>query len=125
MADGQEAHERGRQQTVKDLGMDIAYVENVEETNEAVRQVVDLYADRGYNIIVGTSYGFGAGLRKPQRQAEAAFVNVAGDRKPLTRKLSTLGPTKPGIWPAWRQARCQRATRSNCGIPCFRGELGY
>ena len=75
-----EAHERARQKTSAETGVDIAYVENVEETNDAVRQVVDLYADRGYNMIVGTSYGFGAGLKEA---AEAypglAFVNVAGD----------------------------------------------
>ena len=57
-----EAHERGRQKAADALGHDLAYVENVAETNEAVRQVVDLYLDRGYNIIIGTSYGFGDGL---------------------------------------------------------------
>ena len=75
-----EAHERGRQKTAADLGMDIAYVENVEETAEAVRQVVDLYLDRGFNIIVGTSYGFGAGLLETAKaNPNIAFVNAAGD----------------------------------------------
>ena len=75
-----EAHERGRQKTSADLGMDIAYVENVEETAEAVRQVVDLYLDRGFNIIVGTSYGFGAGLLETAKaNPNIAFVNAAGD----------------------------------------------
>ncbi len=75
-----EAHERGRQKTAEELGIDIAYVENVEETNEAVRQVVDLYTSRGYNMIVGTSYGFGAGLKEAaEANPELAFVNVAGD----------------------------------------------
>lgn len=75
-----EAHERGRQKTAAELGLDIAYVENVEETAEAVRQVVDLYTDRGYNIIVGTSYGFGAGLLEAAKASpEIAFVNAAGD----------------------------------------------
>ena len=75
-----EAHERARQKTVESLGMDIAYVENVKETNEAVRQVVDLYADRGFNVIVGTSYGFGAGLKEAaEANPKLAFVNVAGD----------------------------------------------
>ena len=75
-----EAHERGRAKAAAELGMDIAYVENVEETTEAVRQVVDLYTGRGYNTIVGTSYGFGAGLKEAaEANPDLAFVNVAGD----------------------------------------------
>lgn len=75
-----EAHERGRQKTAEALGIDIAYVENVEETAEAVRQVSDLYLDRGYNIIVGTSYGFGNGLLEVAKEhPNIAFVNAAGD----------------------------------------------
>ena len=75
-----EAHERGRAKAAAELGLDIAYVENVEETTESVRQVVDLYTGRGYNMIVGTSYGFGAGLKEAaEANPELAFVNVAGD----------------------------------------------
>ena len=75
-----EAHERGRQKTADELGIDIAYVENVEETSEAVRQVVDLYTARGYNMVVGTSYGFGAGLKEAaEANPNLVFANVAGD----------------------------------------------
>jgi basic membrane protein A len=75
-----EAHERGRVKTEKALGIDIAYVESVAETSEAVQQVVDLYLSRGFNIIVGTSYGFGAGLLEAAKaNPNVAFVNAAGD----------------------------------------------
>lgn len=75
-----EAHERGRQKTATALGTDIPFVENVEETTEAVRQVVDLYLSRGFNIIVGTSYGFGDGLLEAAKENPGvAFVNVAGE----------------------------------------------
>jgi len=75
-----EAHERGRQKTAEALGIEIPYVENVEETTEAVRQVVDLYLGRGFNIIVGTSYGFGDGLLEAAKaNPGVAFVNVAGE----------------------------------------------
>ena len=75
-----EAHERGRQKTAEALGIDIPYVENVEETTEAVRQVVDLYLGRGFNIIVGTSYGFGDGLLEAAKAyPNVAFVNAAGE----------------------------------------------
>ncbi len=75
-----ESHERARQKSAEALGIDIAYVENVEETTEAVRQVVDLYLDRGFNIIVGTSYGFGNGLLEAAKaNPNVAFINAAGD----------------------------------------------
>jgi basic membrane lipoprotein Med (substrate-binding protein (PBP1-ABC) superfamily) len=75
-----ESHERARQKVAAELGMDIAYVENVEETTEAVRQVVDLYLDRGFNIIIGTSYGFGNGLLEAAgANPNVAFMNAAGD----------------------------------------------
>lgn len=75
-----EAHERGRQRAAAALGTDIAYVESVAETAEAVRQVVDLYLSRGFNIIVGTSYGFGAGLLEMAKEnPNVAFLNAAGD----------------------------------------------
>ena len=75
-----EAHERGRLKTAEALGLDLAYVENVEETTEAVRQVVDLYLDRGYNIIIGTSYGFGDGLLEMANEnPNIAFMNAAGE----------------------------------------------
>ncbi len=75
-----EAHERGRQKTAEALGIDLPYVESVEETTEAVRQVVDLYISRGFNIIVGTSYGFGDGLLEAAKAyPNVAFVNAAGE----------------------------------------------
>ena len=75
-----EAHERGRQKTAAALGMEIPFVESVEETTESVRQVVDLYIDRGFNIIVGTSYGFGDGLLEAAKaNPNVAFVNAAGE----------------------------------------------
>lgn len=75
-----EAHERGRQKVAKALGMEIPYVESVEETTEAVRQVVDLYIGRGFNIIIGTSYGFGDGLLEAAKEyPNVAFMNAAGE----------------------------------------------
>ena len=74
-----EAHERGRAKAAKALDLDIAYVENVPETAEGVRQVVDLYLDRGFNIIIGTSYGFGDGLLEAAKaNPNVAFMNAAG-----------------------------------------------
>ena len=75
-----ESHERGRLKTAEALGIDPAYVENVGETTEAVREVVDLYLDRGYNIIIATSYGFGDGmLEMAKENPNIAFMNAAGE----------------------------------------------
>ncbi len=74
-----EAHERGRQKVADALGLEIPYVEDVEETTEAVRQVLDLYLGRGFNIIIGTSYGFGDGLLEAALEhPNVAFMNAAG-----------------------------------------------
>lgn len=74
-----ESHERGRQKVAEALGLKIPYVEDVEETTEAVRQVLDLYLGRGFNIIIGTSYGFGDGLLEGAKaNPNVAFMNAAG-----------------------------------------------
>ncbi|MEZ5665931.1 MAG: BMP family ABC transporter substrate-binding protein [Alphaproteobacteria bacterium] len=75
-----EALDRGRLKMQEALGLEAAYIENVEETTEAVRQAVDIYLSRGYNIIIGTSYGFGDGLKEAaEANPGVAFLNVAGE----------------------------------------------
>lgn len=75
-----EALDRGRLKMEEALGMEAAYVENVEETSEAVRQAAEIYISRGYNIIIGTSYGFGDGLKElAESHPDVAFLNVAGE----------------------------------------------
>lgn len=75
-----EALDRGRLKMQEALDLEAAYVENVEETSEAVRQAVDIFTSRGYNIIIGTSYGFGDGLQEVAGENPGvAFLNVAGE----------------------------------------------
>ncbi|MGF1623495.1 MAG: BMP family ABC transporter substrate-binding protein [Alphaproteobacteria bacterium] len=75
-----EALDRGRLKMQETLGIEAAYVENVEETSEAVRQAVEIYLSRGYNIVIGTSYGFGDGLKEMAADyPDVAFLNVAGE----------------------------------------------
>ncbi len=75
-----EALDRGRLGMQEALGMEAAFVENVEETSEAVRQAAEIFLSRGYNIIIGTSYGFGDGLVELAAEyPNIAFLNVAGE----------------------------------------------
>ncbi len=74
-----EAHDIARKRLEKHLGTEIAYTENVPEITESVRRVIDEYVNRGYNIIVGTSFGFGeAFLEASKDYPEVAFLNAGG-----------------------------------------------
>lgn len=75
-----ESHDIGRRRLEKQLGMKIAYTENIPEETTKVRQAIDLYVQRGYNIIVGTSYGYGdAFLEAAKTYPDVAFLNAAGE----------------------------------------------
>ena len=75
-----EALEYARVETEDALAVDIAYTENVPEDNSEVLRVIDLYVDRGYNIIIGTAWGYGdAFLEAASKYPHVAFVNCAGE----------------------------------------------
>lgn len=74
-----ESHERGRQGVEKATGFATAYTENVPEDNSQVRQAIDLYVNRGFNIIIGSSFGFSdAFLEAAKAYPEVAMMNAAG-----------------------------------------------
>ncbi len=75
-----EALEYARVKTEEALGIEIAYTENVPEDNSEILRAVDLYVSRGYNIIVGTSWGHGdALLEAATKYPDVAFMNCAGE----------------------------------------------
>ncbi|HLB07233.1 MAG TPA: BMP family ABC transporter substrate-binding protein [Alphaproteobacteria bacterium] len=75
-----ESHEIGRQLTERELGIEIAYTENVPEDNSVLLQTTDLYTGRGYNVIIGTSYGYGdAFLEASKKYPNTIFLNSAGE----------------------------------------------
>ena len=74
-----EALDRARVRTEEALGLKIAYSEKVPEDGAIVLQLVDRYVREGYNIIVGTSWGYGeALLRAARKYPHVAFLNCAG-----------------------------------------------
>lgn len=73
------SHERGRQELEKATSYATAFTENVPEDNSQVRQAIDLYATRGFNIIIGSSFGFSdAFLEAAKAYPNVAFMNAAG-----------------------------------------------
>ena len=74
-----EALDRARVKTEEALGLKIAFSERVPEDGAVVRQLVDRYVREGYNIIIGTSWGYGeAFLRAARKYPHVAFLNCAG-----------------------------------------------
>jgi basic membrane lipoprotein Med (substrate-binding protein (PBP1-ABC) superfamily) len=75
-----EALEYARVASEEAIGVPIAFTENVPEDNSEILRAIDLYVDRGYNIIIGTSWGYGdAFLQAAEKYPNIAFLNCAGE----------------------------------------------
>ncbi len=74
-ADGgwNEAIEGGRKAVEEQLQVPVAVAENIPEEATKLRAAINLYVKRGFNIIVGTTYGYSA----PIAEAAKAYPNVA------------------------------------------------
>jgi len=68
-----EALDVGRKAVEEQLGLPVAVAENIPEEATKLRAAIDLYVKRGFNIIVGTTYGYSA----PLEEAAKAYPNVA------------------------------------------------
>src|SRR3712207_5231617 len=53
-----QALDEARQRLEKSMGIQIPVVENVPENATAIRPAVELFIDRGYNIILGSAFGY-------------------------------------------------------------------
>lgn len=74
-----EAIDAGRAAVESQLGVTVAVTENVPEEATALKNAIDLYVKRGFNIIVGTTYGYSDGILEAAKQyPEVAFVNASG-----------------------------------------------
>ncbi len=69
----------------------IPYVENIPEQTEKVEQTVELFLNRGYNVIIGGTYGYGdAFAAEAKSHPHVAFVNMGG---------VTMGPNLESPYP--------------------------
>ena len=102
-----EALDAGRAAVEKELGLTVAVAENVPEDATELRAAIDLFVKRGFNIIVGTTYGYSdADRRRPPRPIPTSPSSTppAPPTRPTSR-ASTPAPTRAGTSPAWRRAR--------------------
>ncbi|MGV0758921.1 BMP family ABC transporter substrate-binding protein [Tistrella mobilis] len=73
------AHDQSRKAVEKELGVQTAYTESIPEVTERVSQVIDRYVGRGFNIIVGTAFGYSDAFKEAAaRHPEVVFMNAAG-----------------------------------------------
>jgi basic membrane lipoprotein Med (substrate-binding protein (PBP1-ABC) superfamily) len=74
-----EALDAARAAVEQQLGLTVAVTENVPEEATALKNAIDLYVKRGFNIIVGTTYGYSDGILEAAKQyPDVAFVNASG-----------------------------------------------
>ncbi|WMS44721.1 BMP family ABC transporter substrate-binding protein [Acuticoccus sp. MNP-M23] len=74
-----EALDNAKQKVEADLGMKIATVESIPEEATALKNAIDLFAGRGFNVIVGTTYGYSDGiLEAANKYPDIAFINASG-----------------------------------------------
>lgn len=72
--------DRGRVEMEKALGIAATYSEDVAAEKSKVRQVIDLYVQRGHNIIIGTSWDYGEAFAEAAKAyPNVAFLNAAGE----------------------------------------------
>ena len=71
--------EEARVKVEKELGITIPVVENVPENATAIRPAVELFIDRGANIILGSAFGYSdTFLELAKQYPKVAFINPAG-----------------------------------------------
>ena len=74
-----QALDEARQRLEKSMGIQIPVVENVPENATAIRPAVELFIDRGYNIILGSAFGYSDTLKElSEKYPDVAFLNPAG-----------------------------------------------
>ncbi|MCC6009082.1 MAG: BMP family ABC transporter substrate-binding protein [Rhodobacteraceae bacterium] len=74
-----EALDNARLRVEAELGVTIPTVESVPEEATALKNAIDLLIRRGFNVIVGTTYGYSEGiLEAAQENPGVAFVNASG-----------------------------------------------
>lgn len=74
----QSIHE-ARQRMETDLGISITQVENVPENATAIIPAVELLIKRGFNVIIGTAFGYSDTFKElSEKYPDIAFLNMAG-----------------------------------------------
>ncbi|MEO5321887.1 BMP family ABC transporter substrate-binding protein [Mesorhizobium sp. CC13] len=74
-----QALDEARQRMEKELGVSIPVIENVPENATAIRPAVELLIQRGFNVIIGSAFGYSDTFKElAAKYPEVAFLNPAG-----------------------------------------------
>ena len=74
-----EAIDGARRKVEAELGLKIAVAESIPEEATALKNAIDLFIKRGFNIIVTTSYGYSDGvLEAAKANPDVAFLSASG-----------------------------------------------
>lgn len=74
-----QAFEEARPQMEKALGLQIPYVENIAEDAAQITPPAEKFIQRGYNIIIGTAFGYSDTFKElAAKHPDVAFLNAAG-----------------------------------------------
>lgn len=74
-----EALDNARLAVENELGLKIAAVESIKEEATALKNAIDLFVGRGFNVIVATGYGYSEGvLEAAKANPKIAFMNASG-----------------------------------------------
>lgn len=74
-----EALDNARMAVEADLGVKVAVVESIKEEATALKNAIDLFVSRGFNVIVATGYGYSEGiLEAAKANPDVAFMNASG-----------------------------------------------
>ena len=76
-----EAIDNARQKVAEQLGYPVAAAESIPEEASALKNAIDLYVQRGFNIIITTSYGYSDGvLEAANKHPNVAFLAASGTK---------------------------------------------
>ncbi len=74
-----QALDEGRVKVEENLGIEIPYTEKVEEVATQIRPAVERYIDRGYNVILGSAFGYSDTFKElAEKHPDVLFLNPAG-----------------------------------------------
>ena len=74
-----QALDEARQRLEASMGIKIPVVENVPENATAIRPAVELFIQRGFNVIIGSAFGYSDTFKElSEKYPNVAFLNPAG-----------------------------------------------
>ncbi len=74
-----EAIDKARAAVEQETGYTVAVAESIPEEATALKNAIDLFVQRGFNIIVGTTYGYSDGIAEAAKAyPNVAFLNASG-----------------------------------------------